>query len=47
MWIHRCFPLQRWTDEFLRWDPSDYGGLKQITVPHDKVWLPDVTLVNT
>ena len=35
-----------WTDELLKWDPSDYGGLDQIHVPSHKIWRPDVLVYN-
>ena len=34
-------------DEYLKWTPTDYGGIENITVPYDKIWLPDIVLVNT
>ena len=46
---HRSFVfvVQRWIDEYLRWDPAKFGGLELITLPWDKVWVPDIVLVNT
>ncbi|XP_072023690.1 neuronal acetylcholine receptor subunit alpha-9-like isoform X1 [Amphiura filiformis] len=35
-----------WYDEFLRWDPEDYGGVESIKVKSDEVWMPDITLYN-
>ena len=34
----------RWTDQFLTWDPLDYGRVTSINVPTDKIWLPDLAL---
>ncbi|XP_071949198.1 neuronal acetylcholine receptor subunit alpha-9-like isoform X2 [Antedon mediterranea] len=31
-----------WTDEFLTWDPSDYGNLTKFVVPAKDIWLPDI-----
>ncbi|XP_071950157.1 neuronal acetylcholine receptor subunit alpha-9-like [Antedon mediterranea] len=38
---------QRWKDEYLVWNSSDYQGLDVIRVPASKVWLPDTILYNT
>ncbi|XP_071109930.1 neuronal acetylcholine receptor subunit beta-3-like [Haliotis cracherodii] len=38
--------LFTWTDELLTWNSSDYGGIKFINVPVDKLWIPDVSLTN-
>lgn len=32
--------LKFWVDNKLRWDPNEYGGLKEIRLPHDKIWKP-------
>lgn len=33
-----------WHDYRMMWDTSDYGGLDQITVSYDDVWIPELTL---
>ncbi|XP_071828196.1 neuronal acetylcholine receptor subunit alpha-7-like isoform X2 [Apostichopus japonicus] len=35
-----------WTDEYMRWDPSDYEGLKKTKVSSNKIWLPDLFFYN-
>ena len=30
----------------LKWDPVDYGGVKVLYVPSEKIWLPDIVLYN-
>jgi hypothetical protein len=37
---------QEWNDELLRWDPADFGGIKDIRIPCDLIWLPDIVLYN-
>ncbi|XP_050397757.1 acetylcholine receptor subunit alpha-L1 [Patella vulgata] len=37
----------QWHDEFLRWNKSDYGGVADITVSQNEVWLPDLLVENT
>ncbi|XP_059822678.1 acetylcholine receptor subunit alpha isoform X2 [Hypanus sabinus] len=37
---------QQWVDVKLRWNPSDYGGIKRIRVPSSDIWLPDIVLYN-
>ena len=37
---------QVWKDYQLQWDPADYGGIKVLRLPPDKVWKPDIVLFN-
>lgn len=37
---------QLWSDYQLRWEPIDYGNIKVIRVPAEKVWKPDIVLFN-
>ncbi|CAK5088125.1 unnamed protein product [Meloidogyne enterolobii] len=32
----------KWKDYQMKWSPVNYGGIKDIRVPPDKVWLPDI-----
>ncbi|XP_070198022.1 neuronal acetylcholine receptor subunit beta-2-like [Littorina saxatilis] len=36
-----------WIDEFLVWDPADYGGIDELIVFQREVWLPDLFVENT
>ncbi|XP_070562855.1 neuronal acetylcholine receptor subunit alpha-10-like [Ptychodera flava] len=38
---------QSWNDEFLRWNPEDYGGITHTRIPRDLIWLPDINLYNS
>ncbi|XP_072015972.1 neuronal acetylcholine receptor subunit alpha-3-like isoform X2 [Amphiura filiformis] len=38
---------QRWTDARLQWDPAAYNGTERITIDSDKVWLPDIVLMDS
>ncbi|XP_066507103.1 5-hydroxytryptamine receptor 3A-like [Hoplias malabaricus] len=38
---------QGWRDERLRWDSSQYGGVHKVTVPANRIWLPDIILYET
>lgn len=38
--------FQRWFDHKLQWDPQEYGGMTEIHVPADQIWLPDLVLYN-
>lgn len=38
--------FQAWKDEKLKWNASDYGGLKQAHLGIHEVWQPDVVLYN-
>jgi len=35
-----------WRDAYLKWDPSHYGGLSVIRVPHKWIYKPDIVLYN-
>nr|XP_054761339.1 neuronal acetylcholine receptor subunit alpha-7-like [Lytechinus pictus] len=36
-----------WTDGFLRWNESDYGGVTSLQVNVDQIWIPDLTLLTS
>ncbi|KAL7671192.1 hypothetical protein ACOME3_006096 [Neoechinorhynchus agilis] len=36
----------QWTDEYLRWNPLDYGGVESIGIPSEPIWKPDIVLLN-
>lgn len=49
--IENCFicfiyDLQEWFDYKLRWDPDEYGGVTELYVPSEHIWLPDIVLYN-
>ncbi|KAI1724357.1 neurotransmitter-gated ion-channel ligand binding domain-containing protein [Ditylenchus destructor] len=42
----RCWINANWMDPRLTWNESEWDNIKQIYVPHQKIWKPDVILVN-
>nr|XP_027219382.1 neuronal acetylcholine receptor subunit alpha-7-like [Penaeus vannamei] len=36
-----------WNDVNLRWNESDYGGIKDLRIPPYKIWKPDVLMYNS
>ena len=38
--------LQYWQDDYLQWNTSEYGGLTQIVLSPELVWLPDFGIEN-
>ncbi|NP_001166026.1 nicotinic acetylcholine receptor alpha 12 subunit precursor [Nasonia vitripennis] len=36
-----------WNDEKLKWDPKDYGGVKEVSVSIHEIWQPDLYLYNS
>ena len=40
------FLQQEWTDYKFTWKPSEYGGVTEIYVPSEHIWLPDIALYN-
>lgn len=37
---------QVWHDYKLRWEPEEYGGVMELYVPSELLWLPDIVLYN-
>ena len=35
-----------WEDDYLKWDPEEYGGLARLELPPSKIWTPDIFLFN-
>ncbi|XP_063720281.1 neuronal acetylcholine receptor subunit alpha-9-like [Symsagittifera roscoffensis] len=33
-----------WTDEFLRWNPAEFGNVTRIRADKSKIWLPDINV---
>ena len=38
--------IQRWMDEYLVWEQSDYGGVDMIWIPAMQIWTPDIFINN-
>ncbi|CAI5453865.1 unnamed protein product [Caenorhabditis angaria] len=36
----------KWTDFQLKWNPEEYGNIRNLHIPSDRVWLPDIVLFN-
>ena len=43
---HVSSAVQRWMDEYLVWEPSDYGGVDMIWIPAMQIWTPDIFINN-
>ncbi|XP_075537182.1 neuronal acetylcholine receptor subunit alpha-10-like [Dermacentor variabilis] len=37
---------QEWFDEYLVWDPLEFGNFSNLRLPCQKIWLPDIVLYN-
>ncbi|CAO2635179.1 5-hydroxytryptamine receptor 3A [Lemmus lemmus] len=35
---------QFWTDEFLQWTPEDFDNITKLSIPTDRVWVPDILI---
>jgi len=35
-----------WEDDYLKWDPEEYGGVDRLQLPPSRVWTPDIFLFN-
>lgn len=38
------FPLQRWHNEFISWDPDQFCGIDNVSLPTEALWQPDITI---
>lgn len=38
--------LQEWNDYNLRWNETEYGGVKDLRITPNKLWKPDVLMYN-
>lgn len=45
-WGREKFLLQYWQDEFLQWDPNEFGGISSLHVPSELIWKPDLLVYN-
>ncbi|CAB3407819.1 unnamed protein product [Caenorhabditis bovis] len=36
-----------WIDHYLTWDPSEYGNIREVRLPINNIWKPDVLLYNS
>ena len=36
----------RWKDEFLSWNASQAGGIDQLRLDLDDIWIPDIEVYN-
>nr|AAR98634.1 acetylcholine receptor, nicotinic, alpha 9 like (58.1 kD) alternative variant a [Caenorhabditis elegans] len=41
-----CWIEEYWQDEFLTWNPSDFGNIKSLHVPSEMIWKPDLLVYN-
>jgi len=42
--LRRAF--QEWTDARLEWKPETFGNLTDIILRADKIWLPELAIMN-
>ena len=38
--------LKEWRDDRLMWDPEKFGDIKDIIIKADKIWLPEIAVMN-
>lgn len=41
-----CTFLQDWRDQNLIWNPANYSGVKDVRIPPNRIWKPDILLYN-
>ncbi|XP_046387407.1 acetylcholine receptor subunit alpha-like 1 [Ischnura elegans] len=42
-----CWVKMFWSDEKLKWNSSDYGGLSRLYIADHEIWQPDIVLYNS
>jgi hypothetical protein len=40
------FFAQEWSDERLIWNPKDYSDIKDVVVRADRLWIPELAIIN-
>lgn len=45
--MHNFHSAQKWQDDKLRWNASDYGGLTSVHLAYHEIWQPDISLYNS
>nr|CAD7567495.1 unnamed protein product [Timema californicum] len=43
--MRSCVP-QEWNDYNLRWNESEFGGVKDLRITPNKIWRPDILMYN-
>jgi hypothetical protein len=44
-----CFdlcPTQEWNDYNLRWNETEFGGVKDLRITPNRIWRPDILMYN-
>ena len=44
--ILRLSRSQKWHDDYLTWNPSEWEGIREVIIPPTEIWLPDFGLEN-
>ena len=47
VYIYWFVSFQQWTDEYLTWDPRDFGNVSLVKLHQSDIWTPDIMLYNT
>jgi len=42
VWLY----VKEWTDDRLTWAPEKFGNLYDIILKADKIWLPEIAVMN-
>ncbi|PSN48283.1 Neuronal acetylcholine receptor subunit alpha-7, partial [Blattella germanica] len=45
--LRSCVPVQEWNDYNLRWNESEFGGVKDLRITPNKIWRPDILMYNS
>ena len=38
------FNQQLWNDEYLEWNPEEYGGIENTLIRIEQIWRPDLSI---
>ena len=41
-----CSIFQRWVDEYLHWNASQFNGVDRVWIPSKHLWIPDIFISN-
>ena len=45
--VSNGFLIVQWNNDYVTWNPADYGGASLVTPRADKVWRPRLAMLNT
>jgi hypothetical protein len=45
--LDRTVCVQKWVDEYIKWEPSEYEGQDRVVFDANQVWKPEINVFNS